>query len=359
MDAARQRTKPEYITVEQLEEKVFFIVDKRMKDILVYKEDFSEIKGLLKDITSTMVELGEAQRNTEQKMAELAEAQKNTEQKMAELGEAQRNTEARLSELAEEQRESRKDIGRLDKTMQELAEAQKNTEIKVSQLAEEQRESRKDIGRLDKTMQELTELHKESRKDINRLDKTMQELTELHKESRKDINRLDKTMQELAEAQKNTEIKVNELAEQQKRTERAIETLTKTMIKTRSELGGLGQSFGYALENEAYRVLPSYLKRVHNIDVVDRFIRTEINGQEVNIFARAKRADKELLVVGESKTKLDSVDDLKKLRVKVKAVRDFYGTDDIVRVLITHYCKPTILNKAKEQDIIVVQSYEW
>ncbi|MEM7531605.1 MAG: hypothetical protein AAF639_05490, partial [Chloroflexota bacterium] len=40
----------------------------------------------------------------------------------------------------------------------------------------------------------------------------------------------------------------------------------------RSELGGLSKSLGYALENEAYRVLPAFLEKEYGITVTERFI---------------------------------------------------------------------------------------
>ncbi len=75
------------------------IVDERVREAHVTKEDFSELKSIVK-------------------------------------------------ELADAQKETQKEVGRLDRTMQELAEAQKRTEVKVEELAEAQKRTEEEIGSL-------------------------------------------------------------------------------------------------------------------------------------------------------------------------------------------------------------------
>jgi len=173
------------------------------------------------------------------------------------------------------------------------------------------------------------------------------------------VRDLAKSQKELAEAQKRTEARVEELAEAQKRTEEEIKRLTRGLASTRTELGGLARSVSYSLENEAYRALPSYLKRHYGIEVLERFIRTEIDGEEIDIFAKAKMDGKDVLIVGETELKLSSVGKLKRLDKKVLVVKEKFAEKEIVKLFVTHYARPQIKKKAEERGIIIVQSFEW
>ncbi|MEZ4526267.1 MAG: hypothetical protein R2941_10140 [Desulfobacterales bacterium] len=97
----------------------------------VRKEDFSELKGIIKELAHaqkrtenrmdevavSVKELAEAQKRTEIKVEELADAQKRTEIKIGELAEAQKRTEKSLKHLADEQAETRKQVGGLTNTV--------------------------------------------------------------------------------------------------------------------------------------------------------------------------------------------------------------------------------------------------
>src|SRR3990172_346513 len=168
-----------------------------------------------------------------------------------------------------------------------------------------------------------------------------------------DFNELKAIVKELAEAQRRTEIKVAELAED-------IRILVRGLGETRSEVGGLSRSVSYALENEAYRGLPKVLKRSYGIELKDRLIRAEIGGKEINIFGRAKRDGRDVLVVGEAKLRLDERrkkgerDVFEELEEKGRAVRWEYGEEEIVSVLITHYATKGFMREAQERNIIVI-----
>lgn len=227
------------------------IIDDRIKEAHVTKEDFSELKSIVKDLGV--------------KVGELADAQKRTEVKV-----------------------------------EELAEAQKRTEVKV---------------------------------------------------------------EELAQAQKRTEVKLEELAEAQRQTTLEVKALAIGLKDNRDQIGGLSQSFGYAFENEAYRFLPKLLEEKHGLKINERIMRSEIGGEEINIFCRAWKDDKEVLVVGESKLRLDDrrakQDAFTQLDKKIAAVKAVYGETEIVPVLITHFATKGILALAKEDGVLVVQSFEW
>jgi len=210
-----------------------------------------------------------------------------------------------------------------------------------------------------------------------------------------DFNELKGIVRDLAEAQKRTEQRVEELAEAQKRTEQRVDTLAVRMEElagemrilarglnetraevsglarglndTRAEVGGLARSFGYALENEAYRALPAFLARRHGLEVIERFVRTEIGGEEINLFGKVRRNGQEVLIVGETKLQLDERranrreedEVLAQLAHKVAVAQAQMPGMEIVPLLITHYARPAFLQRAREQGVIVAQSFEW
>ena len=238
--------------------------------------------------------------------------------------------------------------------------------------------------------------------DFNELKEIVRDLAEGQKQLTEAQNRTEQKVEELAQAQNRTEQRVAELAEGQNRTEqrvaelaegqralqegqkalqegqkdlqeatvelkREMATLARRMGETNSTLGGLGQSVSYALENEAYRLLPAFLTENYEIGLTERLIRTEIEGEEINIFGRGTRNGTNIVVVGESKLRMDErrrsrpgrKNIFEQLDVKVEAVEIAYPNLEIVQILITHYARPSALKLAEEEGIIVVQSFEW
>jgi len=183
--------------------------------------------------------------------------------------------------------------------------------------------------------------------------------------------RTEQRVEELAQAQKNTELRltrlekaVEELAQAQKRTEEEVRKLARGLQDTRSELGGLSRTISYAFENEAFRMLPNFLKTRYNIEIFERLVREEIGGKEINIFGRAKRNGDEIFIIGEAKLRLDerreNIEDIfSELEEKERLVKTEYGEKDTIKILITHFATKGALKKAQEKGIIVVQSFEW
>jgi len=228
--------------------------------------------------------------------------------------------------------------------------------VLLSMLEELERQREKSV-----TKKEFNEL-KEIVRDIG---KTVKELVEAQKRTESRLDRLEQVVRELAEAQRKSESRldgleqvVRELAEAQKRTEEEIAKLSRGLQITREQLGGLSRNVGYALENEAYRHLPSILKKYYNIETIERLIRTYINNEEINIFGKAKQDGKEVYLVGEVVLKLDDRSKLGRVWDKVRVVKEEFGKD-VVPVLVTHFARPDVLEKAKKSGIIVIQSFEW
>ncbi len=269
---------------------------------VVTKDDFAALKAVVADLAVSVRDLAEAQKRTEQRVNELAEAQKRTEEGLNQLAEAQKRTEQRVNELAEAQK-------RTEQRVNELAEAQKRTEERLNELAEAQK-------------------------------------------------RTEERLNKLAEAQERTEERLNRLAEAQERTEAQVASLAKAVQGLREQVGGLAHSMAYALENEAYRKLPAYLHKVHNIRVLESLIRTEIADEEVNFWAKALKNGKEVRLVGESVLKLDDASKLKTLHRKLQKIGRVVPSE-LVPILVTHYAKPKLLEQATEKGILVVLSYQW
>ena len=255
-----------------------------------------------------------------------------------------------------------RDLRELKRVVQELAEAQKRTEIRVEGLAARVEELAEAQKRTEQRVEELTEAQK-------RTEQRVEELAEAQK-------RTEQRVEELAEAQKRTEQRVEGLAQAQEslaqamaslaraqeESQRQIQELARQMVEVRRELGGLGRSMGYALENEAYRMLPPFLAEKHGIQVTERFVRTYIGDEEINLFGRGRRNGQEVLIVGEVKVRLEGgrrEDALEQLEEKARVVQEAYPGEELVLLLVTHHAHPRILQKAQERGILVVQSFEW
>ncbi|MCS7060508.1 MAG: hypothetical protein RMN25_05015 [Anaerolineae bacterium] len=188
----------------------------------------------------------------------------------------------------------------------------------------------------------------------------MEELAQAQQRTEQRMDSLAMRMEELAQAQQRTEQRMDELAQEMK-------VVARSLAQVQADVGGLSRSVGYALENEAYRMLPAFLLREHNLELIDRLIRTEIAGEEINLFGRAQRSGQEVLIVGETKLQLDErrsnrrEEDavLAQLARKVEVVRQSNPGLEVVPLLITHFARPSFVRRAAEQGIIVVQSFEW
>ena len=178
---------------------------------------------------------------------------------------------------------------------------------------------------------------------------------------------LGRTVQSLATAQQELATAQQELATAQRHTEANLADLTNVVKGLAQEMGGMSRSMSYALENEAYRLLPPLLASQYNIMLEERLVRTEINGEEINIFAHGTRNGEPILLVGESKLQLDERRNsrraldllLDQLERKVAAVKEVYPDAQIVQLLITHYARPAIRERAAKEGVILIQSFEW
>ncbi len=259
-----------------------------------------------------------------------------------------------LFEEVERNREesvTKREFNELKEVVRDLAEAQLKTEarldtltLKIEELAEAQKKTEERLDSLTLKVEELAEAQK-------RTEERVEELAAAQK-------RTEERLEELAEAQKRTEERLEELAEAQKQTEKEVAALARGLKATREQVGGLARSMAYALENEAYRKLPAHLASFHGIVVQDRIVRADVADEEINFFGRAQKNGKPLILIGESVLRLDDASKLKSLQAKLEKVSALMA-EELIPLVVTHYAKPKVLEKAREAGILVIQSFEW
>ena len=223
----------------------------------------------------------------------------------------------------------------------------------VRQLAVAQQDLAQAQGRTEARMEELAQAQQELAQAQGRTEARMEELAQAQ-------GRTEARMEELAQAQGRTEARMEELAQAQGRTERELRLLAQ-------ELGGLSRSVSYSLENEAYRHLPAFLASHYGINLSERMVRTDVGGEEINLFAFGERNGALVVIVGETKLQLDRrrgtrdalTRILDQLEEKVKVVQAVHPGREPVRLLVTHYIRPTLRSLAHERKVIIAQSFEW
>jgi hypothetical protein len=205
------------------------------------------------------------------------------------------------------------------------------------------------------TKKEFLEFAKRTEENFNRVWQSINALTEAQKRTEERLNEFERRIEENFNRVWQA---INELTEAQKRTEEEVRKLALGLRRVRKEVGGLSRSVAYALENEAFRHLPGFLKEKHGLEVLDRIIRVEVEGEEINIFGRVRKDGQEACLVGEVVLRLDDRAKLKQVWKKVEAVREGHG-GEVVPILVTHFATKGLLELAKKAGIVVVQSFEW
>ncbi|MCD6362690.1 MAG: hypothetical protein J7M13_01630 [Synergistetes bacterium] len=225
----------------------------------------------------------------------------------------------------------REDFSELKDIIKQLAEAQSRTEERLEQLAEAQ-------SRTEERLRELAEAQA-------RTERRLEELAEVQARSEDEIKELRRAIVNLTEAQS--------------RTEEEIRKLYGSLGDVRRDLGGLARSVSYALENEAYKKLPVFLKERYGIEVLEKIIRFEIDDEEINLFARGRKNGESIIIVGESVMKFTRLREIKPLERKIEKIKKLYKHDNVVGIIVTHFARKAAKEGASRKGFIVVQSFEW
>ena len=200
--------------------------------------------------------------------------------------------------------------------------------------------------------------------------KIFREIRDAIRKTEERLERVEKAIEKLADAQRRTEERVGRLeeaverlAEAQRKTEEEIARLSRDMRKLKKEVGGLSNTVGYTLENEAMKALPSLLEKDFGIKVEGRFVRESLelpDGREtdVNILGFGRKNGKEIVIVGEAKVQLGKKH-IEKFRRKVDNVFAPYFGKEIFPLMVTHYATKSVLRTAKKNGIVVYFSYQF
>ena len=206
---------------------------------------------------------------------------------------------------------------------------------------------KEDFKQLKNVVQELAEAQKVTEKRLDSLTIKVEELAEAQKVTEKRLDSLTIKVEELAEAQKRTEQRVEELAEAQKKTEESLNKLTKRVDNIEVQLGGLSMAVGYGIEDKLYPHLEKFAEKVFDVVPMDVVLRKNIvyaDGRfdELNVYIKAKKDGKQVLIIGESKAQ-PGKKDIDKFIKTVERVEKYTGT--VVYPFIVGYSFSPIVEK--------------
>ncbi|MER3474175.1 MAG: chordopoxvirus fusion protein [Armatimonadota bacterium] len=216
------------------------------------------------------------------------------------------------------------------------------------------------LQRLESLENAVRELIRESQRSREETDARFRELAEAQ---RRTDERLGRLAEEFAEYRKETDARFRELAEAQRRTEEALLSLAETVKDVQRQLGGLSQTVGYVLENEALKKLPKLLLRDYGVRVQGKLKRlyvTDRTGRsiEVNVFGTGKRDGETVTIIGESKSQLSKNDIDRFLRRTIGGLEGLYP--QILPVLITHMTsEPDAEEYARRLGVALYYSYDF
>ncbi len=226
---------------------------------------------------------------------------------------------------------------------------------KVLELAEAQRRSEVRLERLEAAVEKLVEAQLRIEERLERLEGVVEELAEAQK-------RTEARIEELAEAQKRTEARIEELAEAQQKTEKILQGVLLEQKRFRKELGGISNTVGYTLENEAIKHLPGILQRDLGlkINVMDRRFIEYPDGKydEINIYGEGVLDGEEVYVIGESKVQIGkrNLNAFERLLKRLSG----YLRGRIIPVLVTHSVHPEVERFVKEkiEGLLIYKSFQ-
>ncbi len=226
------------------------------------------------------------------------------------LDEVERQREESVTK--NEFRELRTIVAELAEAQKELAKAQRDTQIKVSELAEAQRDTQIKVS-------ELAEAQRDTQIKVSELAETQAEMRHSMTEMQRSMTEMQFSIKELAEAHR---------------------SLVLEHKKTRTELGGLSETVGFTLENEAFKFLPALLKKEFNLEIKDRLIRKSVPDRkgepvEVDVVGEAERNGERLIIIGEAKSQLSKSKVDAFFKRKLKPLQGVFDAE-IFPILVTH-----------------------
>ncbi len=209
---------------------------------------------------------------------------------------------------------------------------------------------------------ELKSIVKELAEDQKEMRQQLKELAEAQKKTEEQVKQLVEAQKQLAEDQKEMRQQLKELAEAQKRTEEELRALAHEHRITRQELGKLSHSFGYLLEDRAYKSLPVILENQYGIKVITPLTRQIFNYREdksieINLLGKGLQNQEEIWIIGEAKSQLGKkhVDEF----IQKRYIYDELFPGKKFYIMITYITHPKTKKYAEENHIHVFYSYEF
>ncbi len=140
------------ITPELIEE-VAKLVYERIRVTYVERDDFEELKGIVRQLSQNVLSLAEAQRKTQEEFVLFREMTEENFRRVWEainqLAEAQRRTEERLNAF---EKATEENFRRVWEAINQLAEAQRRTEERLNQLIAEHQRTREILAGISDTV---------------------------------------------------------------------------------------------------------------------------------------------------------------------------------------------------------------
>ena len=287
------------------------IVDDRVREIKVHREDFDKLCAKVDRLSDTVDNLSYTVENLSKTVDRLSETVNSLMVSVHELTEAQKRTDTKIAELIEAQK-------RTDTKIAELIEAQKRTDVKIAELVEAQKRTDAEVKELRQSIRELTEAQK----------------------------RTDAEVKELRQS-------IRELIEAQKRTDRQIAELNK-------KVGNLSNEFGLTLEDIGRIVVPGWIERHLEIFVDDlerKYIYVDNREVEINFYGEGLKDGREIIIIGESKNRIYNKD-VKQFIKNLELILKYFEGKEVCTFMFGFAIHPSAVEIAEKHNIHLIVSYK-
>ena len=186
-------------------------------------------------------------------------------------------------------------------------------------------------------------------------------LTEKVEELAEAQKRTEQRVEELAEAQKRTEQRVEELAEAQKKTEEVLKNLIITVDDLKKQVGGLSMVVGYGIEDNLMPYIENFVYNQYGAksqEIERKYIQYENgNYDEVNIYVKAVKNNKNVYIIGECKAQ-PGKKDIDRFAKMLNRLRDHFKSD-VYGFVVGYTFHPEIENYCKKNyNISIYKTYQ-
>mgnify|MGYP000344840001 CR=1 FL=1 len=219
--------------------------------------------------------------------------------------------------------------------------------------------TREEYDKLEKAVRELAEKVKELAEAQKRTEERLGELVEAQRRTEERLDQLALRVDQLAEAQKRTEERLKRLAEAQQRTEMAVQRLSEAVSELSRQVGRLSDVVGFGLEDIARVMAPGWFERHMGIYVEDlspRFVTVDGTEIQINLFGIGKKNAREIVIVGECKSRIYARE-VKKFAETLEKIRKAFQGREVLGFLFGYLVHPSAQEEAKKYNIVVLATY--